>query len=709
MLPTVSLAGTTKVHTEEHLASMALEDSRRPAECRSPGPDGLSRNSTASNGSVDYSRSQCSCRSLSSHYDYSEDFVSECSEVAASRNFLGQPMATEKKEENKKYTASKTTQPTGRKEISVEKKHNSSVFNSQVNMIGQRRDAIAHRILSARLHKIKELKNELADMHRKLEAIIIENHFLKQLQLRHLKAIGKYENSQNNLPQLTIKHQNEVRNLRQLLRKSQEKERAVSRKLRETDGELLKTRDTLQALQKLSEDKNLAEREELTQRLSALTTKMEANDKKIQTLEKQLRLNNRTFNRQLAIENRKTLTAFAATKTLQMEVKRLQQKLKEKDRELEIKNIYTNRILKNLHELDDYPKVSSTKSVQADRKSVSFTCMRHQETQKSEDVPSLTTKGKMATGNISHKEKSVEINHEIAHHINKLPKQEDSKRKNEGNFSNFSRSCLGLVSAPTRILKKESTDFKGHCLVCFPNTDLPKEEEHLEIQAPLENTGRQKEKKEDQEKKTILQEQELPTKRIPVIHPERESSPGGKPVKDKFKDSVQTQNSVQTADLTPERCKQRKHYSFTEATENLHQGLPAAGGHADTGSTRCGHSSSRHQGSTEDGKLVSRYEPSFGKSSRAKAKDTSFKEKKSNLMEELFGSGCVLKNDQISPAAVGRSEEALKNKAAHHVPPGQASAGNTFGDSNLTVVDSIQSSSPTEGKREVIKYNQSIS
>ncbi|VTJ65127.1 Hypothetical predicted protein [Marmota monax] len=250
--------------------------------------------------------------------------------------------------------------------------------------------------------------------------------------------------------------------------------------------------------------------------------------------------------------------------------------------------------------------------------------------------------------------------------------------------------------------------------------DLPKEEEHLEIQAPLENIGRQKEKKEDQEKKTILQEQELPTKRIPVIHPERESSPGGEPVKDKFKDSVQTQDSEQTADQTPERCKcappssklacrQRKHYSFTEATENLHQGLPAAGGHADTGSTRCGHSSSRHQGSTEDGKLVSRYEPSFGKSSRAKAKDTSFKEKKSNLMEELFGSGCVLKNDQISPAAVGRSEEALKNKAAHHVPPGQASAGNTFGDSNLTVVDSIQSSSPTEGKRKVIKYNQSIS
>ena len=166
----------------------------------------------------------------------------------------------------------------------VGKKHSWKVpfLNSHISVAAQRRDAMAHRILSARLHKIKELKNELADLHHKVEATVIENQFLKQVQLKHLKAIGKYENSQNNLPQIMAKHQNEVKNLRQLLRKSQGKERAVSRKLRETDGELLRTKDALQALQKISEDKSLAEREELTQRLSILTAKMEANDKKIQ-------------------------------------------------------------------------------------------------------------------------------------------------------------------------------------------------------------------------------------------------------------------------------------------------------------------------------------------------------------------------------------------------------------------------------------------
>ncbi|XP_008582458.1 PREDICTED: lebercilin-like protein [Galeopterus variegatus] len=669
----MSLADTTKTSIDEHFPSVGLENNRKSAECKiSPGTGDFSRNSNTSEKSVDYSKSQCSCRSLSSHYDYSEDFLSESSETAVKKNYLEHHVVKEKEKEKKKYI-SKISQPKGQKEISAEKKHtwNTSFLSSQINMITQRRDAVAHRILSARLHKIKELKNQLADIHRKLETIIIENQFLKQLQLRHLKAIGKYENSQNNLPQIMVKHQNEIKSLKQLLRKSQERERTVSRKLRETDNKLLKTKDALQALQKLSEDKNLAEREELTHRLSILMTKMEENDKKIQSLEKQLRLNSRAFSRQLAVENGKTLAAQTATKTLQVEVKCLQQKLKEKDRELEIKNIYANRIFKNLHDKEDYPKVSSTKSVQADRKSLSFTSVRHQETQKSEDVSSLTTKGKKAAGNIGHKEKSTGINCEIPHYISKLPKQEDSKRKFEG---------------------------------------LSKEEEHLKVQAALENIGRQKEKKEDQEKKIMLmKEEELPPKRIQEIHPERESNQEDDTVKENFKRSVEISDMDETPDKyavpnikTPFR--QRKHYSFTEAIENLHHGLPASGGPANTDGTRCNHNTYKHRSNVEvkQEHSISGYEPSFGKSSRTKVKDTTYKDKKSSLMQELFGSGYVLKNDQPSPVVMKESEETLKSKKMHHLSPSQASASNAFGDSQVTVVNSMKSSSPTEGNRKII-------
>ncbi|XP_058517599.1 lebercilin-like protein isoform X3 [Ochotona princeps] len=546
----------------------------------------------------------------------------------------------------------------GQQEVSFEKKHTWNTFlNSQINMIAQRRDAMAQRILSARIHKIKQLKNELADIQRKLEAIVIENQFLKQLQLRHLKAIGKYENSQNNLPQIMLKHQNEVRNLRQLLRKSQEKERVISRRLRETDSELLKTKDALQALQKLSEDKNLAEREELTHRLSILTSKMEANDKKIQSLEKQLRLNNRAFSRQLATENRKTLTAQTATKSLQMEVRRLQQKLKEKDRELEIKNIYTNRILKNLLDKDEYPKAASTKSVQADKKSLPSINVRHQETQKSAELSGLTTKDKKATRNIGQKEKIIEINYETPHCISKLPNKEDSKRKHEV---------------------------------------IPKEEKHLEAQAPLENTGRQKEKKEDQEKNMALVKEKPenpPAQRSQEIHLEaanqQEEDPGQGAASERL-----------TAPSATGPWRHRKRYSFTETIENLHHGLPTSG------ATRCHHGPGAHHSHPADARLepcAGGYEPSFGKSSRTKAREAAFRDKKSSLMEELFGSGHVFQHDQASSGVPGACEKTQKTKAMARLPPSQASASNAFGDSKVTVVNSVTaSSSPTEETRKII-------
>uniref|UniRef100_A0A5F9CT96 Lebercilin-like protein n=1 Tax=Oryctolagus cuniculus TaxID=9986 RepID=A0A5F9CT96_RABIT len=669
----VSLADPTKPAVDDHFRGVVLEPSGAPAErAGSPG--------AASDRSVDYSRSQCSCGSLGSHCDYSEDFLSECSEAAKRRNHLEQPAAKGKKEEKKKCNACKSSQPRGdrwpcyraqqylhftgfspfiateesrfepamkskcvaqhprrmspkcgQKEISIEKKHtwNASFLNSQINMITQRRDAMVHRIFSARIHKFKELKNELADVHRKLEAIVIENQFLKQLQLRHLKALGKYENSQINLPQIMLKHQNEVRTLRRLLRKSQEKERAVSRKLRETDSELLKVKDALQALQRLNEDRNLAEREELTQRLSVLTSKMEANDKKIQ----------------------------------------------EKDRELEIRNIYTNRILKNLLDKDEYPKVSSTKSVQADKKSLPSTSVRHQETQKSADVPSLTTKDKKTTRNIGHKEKTTVINYEISHSISKLLNQEDSKRKYE---------------------------------------DLPKKEEHLELQAALENSGRQK--KEDQDKEIILMKdkQELSPQRIQLIHPETEGSPGDAAVKENCKRSVQVHDvdEVPGGHAAPNAkvpLRHRKRYSFTEATENLHHGLPTTGGVANSGGTRRHLGASRWRSHTEEMRLEhpgGGYEPSFGKASRTKARDAAFRDKKSSLMEELFGSGYIFKSDQAGAVVPSAAEETPKSKKMPQPPPSQASANNAFGDSRVTVATSVTtsvtSSSPAEEKRKII-------
>lgn len=172
------------------------------------------------------------------------------------------------------------------KKLPAEKisRQNSSVLSLHSSMISQKKNAVAQRISSARLHKIKELKNEIFYLQHKLEASSLENHILKQLWCRHSKAIGRYENSESNLPDLLASHYDEVRALRKLLRMSQEDERNTSRKLRKVEAELLKAKDALQTLHTLSEDKALAEREELDHRLSILTEKMEANDKRIQVI-----------------------------------------------------------------------------------------------------------------------------------------------------------------------------------------------------------------------------------------------------------------------------------------------------------------------------------------------------------------------------------------------------------------------------------------
>ncbi|XP_044297609.1 lebercilin-like protein [Varanus komodoensis] len=168
--------------------------------------------------------------------------------------------------------------------ILPKKKQKQKIDSSTDSIINSQKNNVACRLLSARLHKIKELKNEVSVLKNKLEASNMENQILKRLQYRHLKAISKYEHAETNLPDLMAKHVGEVRTVRILLRKSQEQERNASRKLREVEAQLLRTKDTLKILQKLSEDKNLAERGELKRRLTTLTQRMEASDKKIQVI-----------------------------------------------------------------------------------------------------------------------------------------------------------------------------------------------------------------------------------------------------------------------------------------------------------------------------------------------------------------------------------------------------------------------------------------
>ncbi|CAJ0933416.1 unnamed protein product [Ranitomeya imitator] len=187
---------------------------------------------------------------------------------------------------------------------------------------------ITRRVLSAKVRKIKELNDQLCDVQRTLEEVSRENKLLTSLQYRHMKALDKYESSEGGIHLLISQLGNEVKMLRENLRSTQQSERGLSVKLRMAESELLKMKDNLLRLQKLSEDKNLAEREELNQKLSSLLIKKEIDSTKVKVLEKQLHLTTRLYDRQLVLESKKGFEAQDMARKLQEQILLLQQKMK---------------------------------------------------------------------------------------------------------------------------------------------------------------------------------------------------------------------------------------------------------------------------------------------------------------------------------------------------------------------------------------------
>ncbi|NXP74762.1 LCA5 protein, partial [Ramphastos sulfuratus] len=207
-------------------------------------------------------------------------------------------------------------------------------------------DLVTKRVLSARLLKINELQNELTELHIKLDELQKENRVLKRLQHRQEKALNKFEDTENKISQLLARHNNEIRILRERLRKSQERERVTERQLKDSEDELYRTKTALQKLKKLSADKQLAERDDLAKKLACAESRLEDSEKRIKDLEKNLELTSSSFQRELQSKKKKIYEAQEENQVLKEKLHELNQKLKEKERELEAKNIYANRMLK---------------------------------------------------------------------------------------------------------------------------------------------------------------------------------------------------------------------------------------------------------------------------------------------------------------------------------------------------------------------------
>uniref|UniRef100_A0A8C6Y3S4 Lebercilin-like protein n=1 Tax=Naja naja TaxID=35670 RepID=A0A8C6Y3S4_NAJNA len=310
------------------------QEDKTSGQCRKSGSSNNSgRLSRSSNNSQDSNGSKSSIQSGSAQFNCSNDFPYNASRTAV--NGSNDSICSEENScgTSQKYYhedflsgSSKTPMSEESKTLPKKKPPQKTTFITNHTINAQEKNNMAYRLLSARDHKMKELKNEAAVLRDKLKAFTTENKILKRLQSRHLKAIKKYENAEINLPDLLATRSNEVQTLRALLRTSQEEERRASKKLRDVQTQLLKTTDSLRALQKLSGDK-LEEREQLQCKLTSLTQKLEACDKKTQDLEKQLSLNTASFRHQLSVEKKKFIEVQSIRGNLQVDIQSLKLKL----------------------------------------------------------------------------------------------------------------------------------------------------------------------------------------------------------------------------------------------------------------------------------------------------------------------------------------------------------------------------------------------
>ncbi|XP_058042201.1 lebercilin-like protein [Ahaetulla prasina] len=371
-----------------------IQEDKTCGQCKKSGSSNNSpaRLTKSTNNSEDNRRSKSSSQSGSTWFNYSNDFYDNASRTAVNgsknsicseenicetsqnyyhKDFRSDSSETSTSEECGSFTIPFLQQLETKKRIIPEKKKGNDVdtkggkmlpkkkpqqknsFITDQTINAQEKNKMAYCLLSARDHKIKELKNQVAVLQNKLVTFTTENKMLKRLQSQHLKAIRKYERAEINLPDLLATQSNEVQTLRALLRTSQEEERRASTKLRDVEAQLLKTTDALRALQKLCEDKKLEEREQLQHKLRSLTQKLEASDKRTQDLEKQLSLNTASFRHQLAAEKKKIIEAQSLTENLQVEIESLKLKLKERERELSNTNIYAHRMRKGQPEEGD--------------------------------------------------------------------------------------------------------------------------------------------------------------------------------------------------------------------------------------------------------------------------------------------------------------------------------------------------------------------
>jgi len=137
------------------------------------------------------------------------------------------------------------------------------------------------RLLSAKIHAIRALQNELAEAKRELDEHRKENRLLNRLQVRQERELTKYQSKEGELPQILIQHAEEVRALREQLKRTQEASGGYQRKVNDLRQELQRVSERRKKLEEVVKRRHLLERETLTVQLQEANDSAEEKNRRI--------------------------------------------------------------------------------------------------------------------------------------------------------------------------------------------------------------------------------------------------------------------------------------------------------------------------------------------------------------------------------------------------------------------------------------------
>ncbi|CAL8090682.1 unnamed protein product [Calicophoron daubneyi] len=218
---------------------------------------------------------------------------------------------------------------------------------SQAHSDKRRRRQALQQVISARQQKIYEQQCEIEELRRRVREVCNDNKFLREQNYWQEKALEKLDGRQAELPQLINSHLEEVRVFREQIRRL--KEVLKMEKQRRHDAEISKEKAVceLKHLRKLAEEQKLLEREDLMQAIEKLQTEANEREKLLINLERYAENleKNQRFD---CLRSAKTQREMRETcQKLLDRIHELEQTVQEKQKIIELGNIYSKRTIKH--------------------------------------------------------------------------------------------------------------------------------------------------------------------------------------------------------------------------------------------------------------------------------------------------------------------------------------------------------------------------